>query len=59
MFEKALKESKNATGVDPELNRMLHFGAGVFLFAMSIIPQKFLRLVEFVGFKADRDAGLF
>jgi tetratricopeptide (TPR) repeat protein len=36
----------------------LNFGAGFFLFAMSIIPQKFLKLVELVGFRADRDLGL-
>jgi tetratricopeptide (TPR) repeat protein len=57
VFEKALKESKGAT-VDVEITRSLQFGAGFFLFAMSIIPQKFLKLVELAGFKADRDAGL-
>lgn len=43
----------------PELNKSLQFGAGFFLFAISIIPQKFLKLVELAGFKADRDAGLY
>eukprot|EP01118_Nematostelium_gracile_P005260 TRINITY_DN1651_c0_g2_i1.p1 TRINITY_DN1651_c0_g2~~TRINITY_DN1651_c0_g2_i1.p1 ORF type:complete len:603 (-),score=192.81 TRINITY_DN1651_c0_g2_i1:63-1871(-) len=57
VFEKALKDSKGAQ-VDVEITRSLQFGAGFFLFAMSIIPQKFLKLVELAGFKADRDAGL-
>lgn len=60
VFEKALKESKSVTEVtvDPEIIKCLQFGAGFFLFAISIIPQKFLKLVQLVGFKADRDAGL-
>src|SRR5689334_9005681 len=40
------------------LIRCLQFGAGFFLFAISIIPAKFLKLVELAGFKADRDGGL-
>jgi len=58
VFEKALKESKEQKDLDIEITKSLHFGAGFFLFAMSIIPQKFLKLVELAGFKADRDAGL-
>eukprot|EP01116_Phalansterium_solitarium_P011478 TRINITY_DN2716_c0_g1_i1.p1 TRINITY_DN2716_c0_g1~~TRINITY_DN2716_c0_g1_i1.p1 ORF type:complete len:659 (+),score=200.86 TRINITY_DN2716_c0_g1_i1:136-1977(+) len=58
-FERALKDSKSlGDNVDVEIQRMLQFGAGFFLFAMSIIPPKFLRLVELAGFKADRDRGL-
>jgi len=62
-FERALKESKIAKEkqgltVDAEIHRCLQFGAGFFLFAISIIPAKFLKLVELAGFKADRDAGL-
>jgi len=57
-FEKCLKQAKGMNNLDPELTRCLEFGAGFFLFAISIIPQKFLKLVELVGFKADRDAGL-
>ena len=42
---KALKESKGDSKVDVEITQSLQFGAGFFLFAMSIIPQKFLKLV--------------
>jgi len=56
---KVVKETKDSNEVfEVELVRCLNFGAGFFLFAMSIIPQKFLKLVEFVGFRADRDQGL-
>lgn len=58
VFEESLKMIKGATIYDEELIRCLNFGAGFFFFAMSIIPQKFLKLVEFVGFKADRELGL-
>jgi len=58
VFEKALKESKGDSKVDVEITRSLEFGAGFFLFAMSIIPQKFLKLIELAGFKADREGGL-
>jgi len=58
LFEKALKEGKGDPNVDIEIQRSLQFGAGFFLFAMSIIPQKFLKLIELVGFKADREGGL-
>jgi len=54
---KVVKESKEQIH-DEDLVRCLHFGAGFFFFAMSIIPQKFLKLVELVGFRADRDLGL-
>jgi len=60
-FEKALKDTKTADPsikVDPHLTKCLHFGAGFFLFAVSIIPQKFLKFIELAGFKSDRDAGL-
>lgn len=60
VFEKALKESKTVKDVEiePEIVKCLQFGAGFFLFAISIIPTKFLKFVELAGFKADRDAGL-
>jgi len=63
VFERALKESKigkekQGLTVEPEIQKCLQFGAGFFLFAISIIPGKFLRLVELAGFKADREAGL-
>lgn len=59
VFEKALKDVKAAAATaDPELSKCLHFGAGFFLFAMSVIPPKFLKLVELAGFKADKEAGL-
>jgi len=61
VFEDSLKDVKHAK--DPnlyneELVRCLNFGAGFFFFAMSIIPQKFLKVVELIGFRADRDLGL-
>jgi hypothetical protein len=59
IFENALKEAKKIPQLDEQLSKCLQFGAGFFLFAMSIIPSKFLKLVELAGFKADRDAGLF
>jgi tetratricopeptide (TPR) repeat protein len=40
------------------LLKSLNFGAGVFLFAMSIIPSKFMKLVSLAGFKANREVGL-
>jgi tetratricopeptide (TPR) repeat protein len=58
VFENVLKESKSIKELNVELSRCLQFGAGFFLFAISIIPSKFLKLVELAGFKADRDAGL-
>ncbi|KYQ93255.1 hypothetical protein DLAC_05909 [Tieghemostelium lacteum] len=60
IFEEALKQVKDDKNIhyDEGLLECLHFGAGFFFFAISIIPQKFLKIVEFVGFKADRDLGL-
>jgi len=63
IFEECLKLVETQNKADPtfyseELLRSLHFGAGFFLFAMSIIPAKFLKLVELAGFRADRDTGL-
>lgn len=59
VFEELLKlVNRDPSVYDPELVRCLNFGSGFFLFAMSIIPQKFLKLVELIGFKADRDLGL-
>lgn len=59
VFEESLKMvSRDPHTYDTELVRCLNFGAGFFFFAMSIIPQKFLKLIELVGFKADRDLGL-
>jgi len=58
VFEKALKDSKEIKSIDPELQTSLEFGAGFFLFAISILPQKFLKIVELVGFKSDKDTGL-
>jgi tetratricopeptide (TPR) repeat protein len=50
-----------AASADPavqELVRCVEFGNGIFLWAISIIPKKFLKFVQLVGFKADRDKGL-
>lgn len=59
VFEESLKMvSRDPNTYDQELVRCLNFGAGFFFFAMSIIPQKFLKVIELVGFKADRDLGL-
>lgn len=60
VFEESLKiTSSDKSGIySQELIRCLNFGAGFFFFAMSIIPQKFLKLIELVGFKADRELGL-
>lgn len=60
VFEESLKAVQHSKDHvhNEELVRCLNFGAGFFFFAMSIIPQKFLKLVEFVGFRADRDLGL-
>jgi hypothetical protein len=60
VFEESLKMvSTDKSGIyNEELVRCLNFGAGFFFFAMSIIPQKFLKLIELVGFKADRELGL-
>ncbi len=59
VFEDSLHMvSKDPSLYEEELVLCLNFGAGFFFFAMSIIPQKFLKLVEFVGFKADRNLGL-
>ncbi|KAF2069755.1 hypothetical protein CYY_008931 [Polysphondylium violaceum] len=62
IFEDCLKQVKhdesNQIQYSPDLLECLHFGAGFFFFAISIIPQKFLKFVELVGFKADRDQGL-
>lgn len=63
VFEEALKSVNDVKDKDPtfyndELVRSLNFGAGFFLFAMSIIPQKYLKLVELVGFRADKEQGL-
>jgi len=59
VFEESLKMvSREPNLFDLELQRCLNFGAGFFYFAMSIIPQKFLKLIELVGFKADRELGL-
>jgi tetratricopeptide (TPR) repeat protein len=60
VFEESLKIVKDSKEHihDEDLVRCLNFGAGFFFFAMSIIPQKFLKLVELVGFRADRDLGL-
>ncbi|GAM21012.1 hypothetical protein SAMD00019534_041870 [Acytostelium subglobosum LB1] len=57
-FEDALSQVKDGHKYNEQLLECLHFGVGFFLYAMSIIPQKFLRLVEFVGFKADREQGM-
>jgi len=43
------------------LSRLLgavSFGYGMFQLALSLIPDKVLKLIEFLGFHADRDAGL-
>ena len=49
-------------GDDPELDpyvaSSLALGSGMFLFFISLTPPKFLWLITFVGFEADRDGGL-
>ena len=42
----------------PELVNCMDFGVGFFLFALSIIPSKYLRFAQIAGFRADRDEGL-
>lgn len=58
VFEASVKFSEANPGYDDEIVHSLKFGAGFFLFAVSIIPSKFLKFVELAGFKADRDVGL-
>lgn len=59
VFESALKDSRSKTvEIHPELSKCIQFGAGFFLFAISIIPSKFLKFVELAGFKADREGGM-
>lgn len=36
----------------------VNFGYGSFQLVMSIVPPKILKLIEFLGFEGDRDAGL-
>lgn len=36
----------------------MHFDMGFFLFALSIIPTKYLKFVQLAGLRADRDEGL-
>lgn len=43
------------------LSRLLgavSFGYGMFQLGLSMIPDKVLKLIEFLGFTADRDSGL-
>ena len=42
----------------PELVNCMDFGVGFFLFALSIIPSKYLRFAQIAGFRADREEGL-
>ncbi|EGC33419.1 hypothetical protein DICPUDRAFT_36750, partial [Dictyostelium purpureum] len=62
IFEDTLRQVKddeeNGFQYSSDLTELLRFGCGFFYFAVSIIPQKYLKLVELVGFKADRDMGL-
>lgn len=43
--EKLLKSGE----ANEELKQCVHFGAGMFYWAVSIIPKKLLRLVELAG----------
>jgi len=36
----------------------IYYGFGVFNLLLSILPRRVVRLVQFLGFKADRDVGL-
>ncbi|XP_041360682.1 tetratricopeptide repeat protein 39C-like [Gigantopelta aegis] len=36
----------------------VNFGYGTFQLCMSMVPPKILKLIEFLGFEADRDAGI-
>lgn len=43
------------------LNRLLgavNFGYGMFQLGLSMLPEKVLKLIEFLGFQGDREAGL-
>ena len=43
------------------LNRLLgavSFGYGMFQLGLSMLPEKVLKLIEFLGFQGDREAGL-
>ena len=42
----------------PELVHGMNFDVGFFLFALSIIPTKYLKFVQLAGFRADREEGL-
>ncbi len=55
VFENALKESKKTDKIELEVQRVLQFGAGFFLFAISIIPSKFLKLVLYTTAGTDHD----
>jgi hypothetical protein len=43
---------------DRELKRCVEFGAGLFYWAISIVPKGLLKFIEFAGFKSDRDLGM-
>ncbi|EGG21321.1 hypothetical protein DFA_01202 [Cavenderia fasciculata] len=60
-FEECLKQVKDTSSTikyEEDLLECLHFGAGFFYFAMSIIPSNVIKFVELIGFKSDRDLGL-
>ncbi|KNC48535.1 uncharacterized protein AMSG_04980 [Thecamonas trahens ATCC 50062] len=47
-----------AASLDPYITSSIALGSGMFLFFISLTPPKFLWLVSFVGFEADRERGL-
>jgi len=59
IIEQILKDQKAGTfKVTPELERIIQFGAGFFYFVISVVPANLLKILEAVGFHADRDLGL-
>eukprot|EP00727_Mastigamoeba_balamuthi_P014310 m51a1_g9502 hypothetical protein (664) ;mRNA; r:668700-671211 len=58
IFEWTQDHFKQTDKYHPELVHAMRFGAGMFYFALSIVPSKYLRFAELAGFKADRALGL-
>lgn len=60
--EKSESESSDSSIMAPEIvDRLLgsvSLGYGAFQLAISLIPPKILKVMEFFGFEGDRDAGL-
>ena len=57
-FEATEKMLHAATNDDVELKRCVEFGAGLFYWAISIVPKNLLKFIELAGFKSNRDLGM-